>query len=251
LGSGIYRVGDQTVQIYRLSVAIPLIPLDDRKWGLQLRLPLTFSFYNFQFEDILEGVFPERLATLALVPTAEFSLPVYDNWALLPYGAFGGGRDFSGGEFNWIFAAGVRSIAIWPWKGNHLRLGNRLVYTGYTTKGMDFVDDFAMFETGLDVRRPLGFDIRGIDIDGSVFGANYLYFISPNVLRLIPDTVDMRTEWELGVTIGTVDPWRVLGIGMPRLGLSYRFGTGTDAWRIIIGNPFPLDSPRDKGAEVN
>ena len=36
-----------------------------------------------------------------------------------------------------------------------------------------------------------------------------------------------------------------------RLKSLYRFGTGVDAVRIIIGNPFPIDSPRDNGLEMN
>jgi hypothetical protein len=48
-----------------------------------------------------------------------------------------------------------------------------------------------------------------------------------------------------------VERWRVLGIGMPRLGLSYRFGTGHDAIRIVFGNAFSLDSPVERGAGIN
>ena len=53
------------------------------------------------------------------------------------------------------------------------------------------------------------------------------------------------------MTFGTKEPVTVLGLRMPRLGLSYRFGTGMDAIRIIIGNPFPIDTPADKGPGVN
>jgi hypothetical protein len=129
-------------------------------------------------------------------------------------------------------------------------LGNRLVYSGYATETLDFGDDFGVFETGLDIRRSLGFHIGKSEIDGSIFGANYLYLVSPHLVRLVPEPIEMRTEWEFGFTLGTVKPWHILGIRMPRLGLSYRFGSGTDAWRIILGNPFPIDSPRSQGAEI-
>jgi len=57
----------------------------------------------------------------------------------------------------------------------------------------------------------------------------------------------MQTGWEIGITPGTVDPWKVIGLRLPRIGISYRFGTGQDALRVIIGNPFPVDTPEDRG----
>jgi hypothetical protein len=52
------------------------------------------------------------------------------------------------------------------------------------------------------------------------------------------------------MTFGTAEPWKVLGLRMPRIGFSYRFGTGTDAIRFIIGNPFPIATPTERGPGV-
>jgi hypothetical protein len=251
LGSGIYRVSGRTVQIYRLSVAIQLLSSEERGWGLWLRLPVTLGFYNFKVEDVLESGFPSNLSTLALVPTVEFFIPARKNWWLGPFGGLGIGRDFSNSITNYIYAAGIKSMAIFLWGPFDIRLGNRLVYSGYTTRNLSFEDDFAVFETGLDFRRPIGIRIGRYHLDGSIFGANYLYFVSPNVIRLKPDPSDTHAEWETGITFGTVEPLKFLGLGMPRVGLSYRFVPGANAIRIIIGNPFPIDSPRDRSPEVN
>ena len=237
--------------MYRLAFSIPLRSPKDGSWGLRLRIPFTFGFYNFKIEDILESGLPDRFNTVALVPTLEFEIPLQKNWWLKPFGGAGVGNDFTTREHNFIFAAGLRIMAIFLWNANDIRLGNRLVYSGYTSKNLGFVDDFGVFESGLDFRRRLGFKIGSYEIDGSIFGANYLYFISPNLVRLTGMPLDMRTEWEFGFTFGTARAWRILGIKMPRFGLSYRFGTGADAIRFIIGNPFPIDSPRDKGPEID
>ena len=253
LGSGIYVVNGRTAQIYRLTVPITLRSTDDHKWGIELRLPLTFGFYNFDIEDIIDKGFPDELATLALVPTVVFQRPIRENWRIHPFVGAGVGKDFSGGILNYIFAFGVDNLVIWPWRDKyHIRLGNRLVYTGYTNDDLDFTDDFSALETIVDLRRPLGFGLAGHEVDGSMFGGNYIYFISPRLFQSsFADPVELRTEWEIGFTIGTVDTWKVLGVGLPRLGLSYRFGSGADAVRVIIGNTIPITLPREKGAAID
>jgi hypothetical protein len=162
----------------------------------------------------------------------------------------GVGKDFSGGSLNYIYAIGVRSLAEFRGGGNTVRLGNRLVYTGYNSRKMEFVDDFSLLETGVDLRRPLGTEIGGLELAAGLFFMSFVYFISPHIVRLDPDLVEMKTEWELGMTFGTAEPWKVLGIRMPRVGLSYRFGTGVDAIRVIIGNPFQMGAPSDRGPGV-
>ena len=201
LGSGIYRVNGRTAQIYRLAFSINLLSSKERRWGLRLRLPFTFGFYNFKIEDILETGIPDKFSTIALVPTLEFDVPFGEHWWLGPFGGFGVGNDFSTNEINYIFAAGIRSLAILLWNANDIRLGNRLVYSGYTNKNLGFVDDFGVFETGLDFRRKLGFPIGSKDIDGSIFAANYLYFISPRLIRPTPSPIEMRTRVGAGFYI--------------------------------------------------
>jgi len=250
LGSGIYEVDGRTVQIYRLTGALRLREMDDGKWGVLLRVPITFGFHNFKSSDILDIGLPEQLGTLALVPAIEFEYAVKKDWILTPYLGAGAGKDFSGGSFNFIYAIGVRSLAMFRGRGNTVRLGNRLVYTGYSNRDMEFVDDFAFFETGVDLRRGMGTKLGGLELDGGLFAMNYIYFISPHIVRMNPEAIEMRTEWELGMTFGTVEPWKIFGVRMPRIGLSYRFGTGVDALRFIIGNPFQMSSPNERGPGV-
>ena len=48
LGSGIYRVNERTVQVYRLTFTVQLHHPGDKGWWIRLRFPLTFGFYNFK-----------------------------------------------------------------------------------------------------------------------------------------------------------------------------------------------------------
>ena len=89
LGSGIYRVSGRTVQIYRLTTTLRLRHHDDHGWGLRLRIPATFGFYDFKFDDVLDTGLPTSLGTLAIVPTFLFDIPLRDNWWIIPFAGAG------------------------------------------------------------------------------------------------------------------------------------------------------------------
>jgi len=207
-------------------------------WRLRLRIPVTFGFYNFKLSDVLESGLPDRLATLALVPEFRLEVPVAENWQLMPFAAAGAGLDFSVGELNYIFAAGVRSLATFDWRAVDLYLGNRLFYTGYATSDFEFGDDFGALESGLHARRSLGFSLGGHQVDGGLFVMNYLYFVSPELIRFYGAQLSVDMQFEFGVTFGTVTPWKVLGLAIPRIGMSYRVGSGVSSFRLVLGGPF-------------
>ena len=238
LGSGIYRSSGGTVQVYRVGGSFTLRSLVNDSWGLKLRIPVTFGFYNFELSDVLESGLPDRLATLALVPELRFEFPVAETWQLMPFAAAGVSRDFSADRVNYIFAGGVRSLATFDWRSVDLYLGNRLFYTGYTTSDFEFGDDFGALESGLDARHSLGFSLGDHQVDGGLFVMNYLYFVSPELIRFYGKPLSVDVQWEFGATFGTMTPWKVLGLTIPRIGMSYRVGSGASIFRIVLGGPF-------------
>ena len=238
LGSGIYRTSSGTVQVYRVGGSFTLhSPVSDG-WGLELRIPVTCSFYNFKLSDVLESGLPDKLATLALVPELRLEFSVAETWQLMPFAAAGVGRDFSADQTNYIFAGGVRSLATFHRRSVDLYLGNRLFYTGYTTSDFEFADDFGALESGLDARHSLGFSLGGHEVDGGLFVINYLYFVSPELIRFVGRPLSVDVQWEFGVTFGTMTPLKVVGLAIPRIGMSYRVGSGASIFRLVLGGPF-------------
>jgi len=238
LGSGIYKSSGGTVQVYRVGGSFTLRSLVSDSWGLQFRIPVTFGFYNFKLSEVLESGLPDRLATLALVPEVRFEFPLAENWQLMPFAAAGAGRDFSVGGVNYIFAGGVRSRATFDWRTVDLYVGNRLFYTGYATSDFEFGDDFGALESGVDARHSLGFAVGDHQVDGGLFVMNYLYFVSPDLVRFYGKPLSIDVQFEFGVTFGTMTPWKVLGLAIPRIGISYRVGSGASAFRLVLGEPF-------------
>lgn len=238
LGSGLYKSQGGTVQVYRLAFGVGLRSLEDYPWGLELKIPVIFGFYDFDLASVLKEGLPDNLATLAVAPELRFEIPLRNRWHLMPFGALGLGREFSAGRMSYGAAAGLRSRLTFDWRSVSFLLGNRLLYAAYTTPGPGFADGFGALESGLDARHSLGFSVGGHRVDAGLFFADYLYFVSPDLAHFIGESLSVEQQWEFGVTVGTTTPWKVLGFEMPRLGVGYRFGAGTSIVRIILGGPF-------------
>ena len=211
-------------------------PSDD--WGLKVQVPVTFGLYGFEPTEVLESGLPDRLGTLALVPELRFEFPATENWQVMPFVAAGVGRDFSAGQFNYILAGGARSLAIFELGSVDVYLGNRLFYSGYTTSDFEFGDDFGGLDSGLDARHSLGFSLGGHRVDGGLFVMNYLYLLSPELVRFDGNPISVDMQWEFGVTLGTTTPLKVLGLTIPRLGISRRVGSDVSTFRLVMGGPF-------------
>jgi hypothetical protein len=237
LGAGIYTFSDGTVQVYRLGGALGLRSPANDGWAMKLQIPFTIGFYGFDLTRVLESGLPDRVGTLALVPELRFELAAADNWQLMPFAAAGVGRDFSADRFNLILSGGARSLATWELGSFDLFLGNRLFYSAYTTS-VEFGDDFGGLDSGLDARHSLGFSLAGHEIDGGLFVMNYLYLKSPRLVRFDGTPISADVQWEFGLTLGTVTPWRILGLTLPKLGVSRRAGSGISTFRFVMGGPF-------------
>ena len=235
VGSGVYAVNDRTVQIYRIPVGVRL-PEVDPGWGWKLTLPVTLGFFDFEPQDFLAADVREHLSTVSFVPGLRFELPVRENIRLEPFAEGGMAWDLSGDTRTWVYAMGLASEIKFPWHDLDGRLGNRLLWAGITGDGQLLADDYGELETGLELSRPLWFSIHGRPVDAGLFAMSYLYFEPLEAYRT--SDFEMRAQWEVGFTFGTRPPFAHKKIAMPRIGLSYRFGDGLSAARIVLGAPF-------------
>jgi hypothetical protein len=238
LGSGIYNVDGRTIQIYRIPISYTIRRIEDRAWGMKVRFPLTFGFFDFKPSDVVETGLPDDIGTISLVPELQVPVRILENWWLTPVAGFGAGKDMSGGDVSYIYLGGLKSLAQFPRPKLKYSLWNELMYIGHTVSGEENDEDFAMLESGLDFRWPVKLTFRGQATDLSVFLANYLYF-EPTEYFLSEDrSFEVGAQYEVGMTYGTVERFKLCRIPIPRIGLSYRFGDGVEAVRLIFGNQF-------------
>lgn len=120
------------------------------------------------------------------------------------------------------------------------RLSAGVVYAGVDLDGPTGTADLLKVEAGAESRRPLGFEMADEQADSGVYLLAEWNPDQPEqpVVRSAVGSSDLPFPGELGVTLGTVEPVRVWGLPLPRVGLAWRFGEGLSVYRLVFGAPF-------------
>lgn len=248
-GSGIYDIEGRVVQIYRVPIEFTLKPLDgERRWGAALRLPVTFGFYDYKASDVLAGDLPDHIGTASLLPGVRFDLRAKTNWILSPYADLGAAKDFSGGSLVWVYDLGLRSVVSFPvgtWDG---RAGQELLWAGAAETGSPLSAWYGDANAGFEFRHELGFNIGRCRGDIGLFVVYHRYFKHADTFEdsapivnssAEPATVPgVNEQTEIGFSMGTRPKLAWWKLSMPKLGLSYRFGDGISAVRVVFGEIF-------------
>lgn len=235
-GSGLYAVAGRSVQVYRLPFSYRLRSAEESGWGVKLKLPVTFGFYDFEASSIGESGLPDDVDAASFVPEVQFEVPLGRRWTLKPLVSLGLAKDLEGGNFNYIYSAGLKSYYRFPWKNARMTLVNSLLWVGHTVEGTR-QDAMGRFQTGIDARLPLVFEMLGEQADLSLFAIGYLYLDNVEFLRPGDEPVSIDDEYEIGVSFGTTKRIKLWKFKLPRIGLSYRLTDDLAALRLILGHP--------------
>jgi hypothetical protein len=217
--------------------------MDEHPVGLRATIPVSLGFFDFAAQDVLHTGLPEHVGTASIVPGLRLDVRATDRWLLSPFLEAGAAKDFEGGDVVAVGGIGVESEAIVldadAFTG---LLRNRLVAAGSRTTDSDERESYFELRTSLEMTWPLDWRLGPHGTDVTTFGAAYVFYEPPEatVTRLLSEPQGDATwvQWEVGVTLGTRPRGRWWKIPFPRLGLSYRFGDGKDAVRVMFGAPF-------------
>jgi hypothetical protein len=248
-GSGIYDIEGRVVQIYRIPIEFTVRPLtEERRWGAAVRLPITFGFYDYKASDALAGEFPTHVGTASLLPGVRFDVQAKRNWILSPYVDFGAAKDFSGESLVWVYDVGLKSVVSFPagsWDG---RAGQELLWAGAAQTADPLTAWFGEADVGFEFRHELPGNLGKSRADVGVFAVYRRYFKhrksfesdSPiATFSAEPATIPgVDEQTEIGLSFGTRPKLSWWKVSMPKLGVSYRFGDGIGAVRIIFGEIF-------------
>lgn len=237
-GTGVYRTDSTTVTVFRLPLFKALKETEPGRWGLRALLPVTFGYYNYQFDDVLDLQLPSDLGTLSVVPGAEFQYQVNDRWLLKPFGQLGVGLSLDAGPNAAIYAAGARSRYYF---NSNWMLGNALFLAGYDA-GDGNRDTSVVFITGVNYVRPVSWKTFSKRTD---VGLHFNYYLYPEKFSfeeiagdVVERPVSVLQEGEAAVTIGWPDSPTLMGIPVERLGIAFRYSDQITGWRIVTEYPF-------------
>ena len=236
-GTGIYSAGDRTVAVLQAPVGFTMREPGEERWGLRFTLPVSVGFYDFEFEDIVDGL-PGRINTFSVVPGVEFSKEILPRWMLRPYASVGGGWELGGEESALIYDVGLRSrYRIGKHRSNEFSLLNRLSLAGFNPSGGGH-EPLSLFAIGVEMEIPTGGRILDRAIGVSIIPAYYYYFKRLNFAEIDNPDNKVREELELLVSLLAKDPFTVLGIDVDRLGIAVRGNQDVTGFRIFTSLPF-------------
>ena len=238
LGTGIYKVEDRDVQIYQMPFSYEFNLAESNKWQLKLRAPVTLGFYGFTSSDFVDTGLPDSASTFSFVPGIQALYPVKKNWLLGAFLDAGIARNLESDDSNQIYGAGIVSLYEHQIKHSTLTLANRLLYAKDKGSDIDQADDFAYFETVIDVRLPSKVTKKNYVIDFSLYYANYRYFDDLDFVRPNKRPVEVVIQNEIGITFGLKHAIKWQYLKIPRIGIGYRHGDELSIFRIIIGSAF-------------
>jgi hypothetical protein len=234
LGSGVYDLGGRTLQVYRLPFGYTLRAAAPGRAGRRLILPVTAGIFDYQTQEVLQGVLPSRIDRLSFVPGIELEYLPTPRWSVRPYLQAGVSSASVSSVDAAIFSTGVRADYRWPLGGGDALLGSRLNYTGANYRGCFPADQLVRARSGVEWRR-IGGRIGGRALELGTF-ALFDWFIDPPRSPIAGRRVE-PLQGELGVMLGLVPMPSLASIEAPRLGLSYRFAGSLSGWRLVIGAP--------------
>jgi hypothetical protein len=236
-GSGVYDFNGHTLQVYGLPFGWDVREPEGAAPGVHLKLPVTLGFLDFQTSDVLATGLPDRVDSLSFVPGVELVFRVGEHWRALPY--FQAGVSIAGDQNaeTRVFGAGLRGEHDFRWARYEGAYATELAYSGvdYRESGLPN-DDFVRWRNGAQLSRGTGLHIGDHRIVYGLFGVVDYYPDPPTG----PATgVQLpAVQFEAGLVLDTRPDWKVLGLPVPRLGLSYRFAGDLSSVRLVIGAPF-------------
>jgi len=250
LGMGGYNIAGLSGRFIKLPIGYTLRFGKNDRWGLRLKTTIFYGRYEFDIST--EDTFgTAEIDTLSAVPGLELIIPVIEkeqwNWQLKPLVELGLGWQINTDEpsgvdislpINYIYNVGIKSLLSYRFKDFTFGLGNQFSFGGNSTFDFDFRQSFGLFKNGIEVRHPLGFSIKGFAPDASMFFIHYLYIPDLEIARADRRELEVDDQIEISFTLGSANPFKLLVINNPRIGIGYLFGDGVKALVFNFGFPF-------------
>jgi hypothetical protein len=234
-GSGLYRFGARSIQIYRLPFGFDLRAADAGGPAMRLTLPVTFGFVDFRPADVIDSEIPESIDALSVVPGVEALWDLGRGWRAGAYGK--AGYSFTDTRETRAMLAGAGLIAQREQATERYRRHFRaeLNWSALAFRGLPD-DQFVRFRNAYRWGRTGRLALRGAPLEAGGFVITDVFLDPPTGTTADSDLPAVQIE--LGVMLDTRPRWRVAKIPMPGIGLAYRIAGDFSGPRLVLGAPF-------------
>ncbi len=243
LGAGVYSVDGRAVQIYRLPFHWELRPPSEDSVGLDITLPLTLGFYGYRVEHVVTEGLPKSVDTYSFLPGLEISRMAGSQWRLAAFGEVGLATVHTSSRRSLIYSTGLRARYDFRIGEFHTRYATELLYAGSQVPDQ-VKDSMTRLSNGIDALRHAKMSLRGETVDFGPYVLSQWYLkrptspVSPAAPAPAPAPAMAAVQWEVGLTIGTVNTSYIWKVPIPRIGVGYRFGSDLSIFRLVFGAAF-------------
>jgi hypothetical protein len=237
-GTGVYRSGDRTVSVLQIPFSHDLQVRWHDELGIKLTVPVSFGFYDFRFDQLVNGAVPHTVSTASVFPGVELDVPVTDKWIVKPYLSVGRAWEISGTQEATIYGTGLKSRYTVPiGKDSDISLGNQLTLSGYRPDGQAN-QPLSVFVAGLNLEVPTG--VMVLDREARAgFHLIYYHYFKRLLFPHIDNTQNsVLEEGEIGFSLATRVPISFELFDLDRVGIAFRFGGGIQAVRLFFSLPY-------------
>jgi hypothetical protein len=241
MGTGSYKIDGRRITMLRMPFSWTQRKMTETEAGFKWSMPVVIGHDKVEGSDWFEALFPDDLVTLSVLPGFEYQMPLTSTWVIKPFGNLGYTQDFVTDQGIVLGVLGLSSVALYhldeeqDWE---LRWGNKVRFAWEHQLESGSETSFGIFETGLDIRRGLGFQVFDHDIDlGGYY--RFQHFMPEWNFSEAPDLhSDIENIHELGFSVGLQKPKKIFGITFNRVRVGYK--TGGDIRGFTIGGEFPF-----------
>jgi hypothetical protein len=239
LGSGIYEIGGRKAYVLNMRFEFVLYEPENRDWSMNLLLPVTVGLLDVDWDEFWgNGLDGDRLQTLGVTPGIEVDIPLTDHWTLKPFIQAGYVHDMKEDYDAWIYMGGLKSLLSYRLGEYTLGLGAGLVVAEQWPISRGENTGIGAVNLGLDIRRELNMQMRGQPLELSVFAIAAHYYNDLDLLSIEDSSFHIERTYEIGLTLGTAQPFRLLGMDWQRVGMGYMWGDGLESITFNLGFPF-------------
>jgi hypothetical protein len=254
LGSGIYRASEKDITLINLPIIFDIGEEKDLKY--RLRLPVSFGFYGFSYNNIPDLELPDSVGSVTFTPGIQIDYQLDDNLVLESYFDLGFARNFTTGNDVLVNSAGISSLYSFIRRQYDSIIAARLYYAAYRSFDNDQRDAYAAFQLGIDTGYNKKFKIFERVFQPRVFATAYWYFSEVDFLFLNKgepygsniyslddvaetsgDGVTLSNSFEVGVTMKFDKDIGYSWASINTIGLSYRFSGDYSAMRLLFTFP--------------
>lgn len=241
LGFGGYSLDGLTAQVYTLPLDYTLHAVLREGWALRILAPIQLGLYSLKVTDTNGEHISIDQQSVAVMPGAELEIPVGSRTVLKPFAQFGVGHTFgvdTGSPNFYVFLAGARAVSQWQVGATTISLGDAIIFAGDSPIGSGFSEHYVSLQLGVELRHPLGFRMGTLAPDLGVYTIYYYYPVPLAFSRFLEPELKIVNQGEIGFSIGSATPFRLLGVPNPRIGAGFIFGGGLTVLRINFGFQF-------------